>query len=178
MKHTICHMLLALAAAVPANAADEADPVQQLESKIVTSLETGDWHDASEQFVLAIWSDFKTAHLKERPQPARPNGRYEDFVGKFARTESAGMRVYLTVSRSESGRFFIELEGHVIPAVTTDGNIYFTTGDVVHSRLPMLADKRYAALEMFLITQVDGEFAFTSPGSSSTFRRKLVKLAE
>lgn len=61
----------------------------------------------------------------------------------------------------------MQLEGHTIPAVQRNKTVVFTTGDVVYSSMPTLADKPYCTLEMYMVIQTGGKFFFGSPSTQA-----------
>lgn len=148
---------------------DKKDPLTELESEITQSLSSERWDPAGKAFVRARWEDYRRAHLNPKSGDSTHSmfGKmpdvesYEDYVGAFAR-RAAARRPFVEVTRSE-GKFFVKLEGHTIPAVPHNKSIFFTTGDIVHSRLPAFGEKPYCTLEMFLIMRSDGTLYFGSP---------------
>jgi hypothetical protein len=172
MRRVIC-CIAAFTFAVHAFAAEKESALSQLDKKVIQSLATDKWDDASRTFVLSLWEDYKEAHLNPGENIASrsslfgkmPTGRdYGQYTGTFVDSGGAASRRRLHVMKDEKGRFSVTLEGHTIPAVTWNGCIVFTTGDVIHPCLPGLSEKPYCTLEMFMVISTDDGFYFGSPG--------------
>jgi hypothetical protein len=163
---------------------EEKEGLDRLESEITQSLAGDRWHPASKAFVRALWEDYRKAHLNPKSGHSTRSlhgempdvESYDEYVGAFARRASA-RRPFVEVTRSE-GRFFVKLEGHTIPAVPRNKCIFFTTGDVVYSRLPAFGEKPYCTLEMFLIMRSEDTFLFGSPGRPPAKWLELHRVSE
>lgn len=173
--------------AIPALAAENSDPVEQLDVKITKSLQSSKWNTASTEYIQAIWSDFKLAHIANEQDLSRASGiagklpdveSYDQYIGKYRHPGFVERRGIIEVKKSDSGRFVVKLEGHVMPAVAANRCVYFTTGDVVYSRLPELGSKPYAELEFFMIVRLDGDYVLMSPGHNLDDRNKIEILNE
>ena len=156
------------------------DPLNSLDRKINANLQSDNWAEASVVFVRALWRDYRNAHTKNQPgkRVYGIDGKlpeitdYDEYVGEYNRTDGGKSQKSLSIEKDDQGRFFARLGRHLIPAVATNKCIVFTTGDVVYSRLPRFAAKRYATLEMYVLGKFDGEYR--TFGYSENLGRSLV----
>lgn len=155
-----------------ASAAEDRDALSELDGKITKGLSLDKWDEASKVFVDALWSDYKIAHRSvNHDGPVRgifgkmPDVRNPDEYQGVYTGGKDGNRPFLSISKTDDGRFFVDLEGHRIPAVYRNGSIIFTTGDIVYSELPTFGAKAYCTLEMYMVLRTDGKFYFASPGT-------------
>jgi len=158
--------------------------IEKLAIKINGSVDRGKWSLPSREFVKSLWAEYKQAHLKNEQKlnyhgtgKVMPKIRaYKEYVGRY---EMQGERrgAFLEVFADKQGRYFVKLEGHVIPAVAWNKMILFTTSDVVYSKVPDLGAKPHATLEFFVVAQVPEGFVFSAPGEALDAGRKLVKAA-
>lgn len=172
-----CFTLLALAG-------QRQDDMKELDAKIARNLASDSWNGASREFVRIVWEDYKKAHINPPKNGWIGLGRRPDaesldmYIGAFRSKPEGEVPVALEISKSESGRFFVEVEGHRIPAVIVNHCIAFTTGDVVYSAVPQLANKPYCTLEMFVVILTEDKFFLASPLSPPETWRPLSKLEE
>lgn len=187
MRRMLIWIVLAGCAAAAAGERTGPDPFKELDAKLAKSLERDKFSQASRDFVKVIWQEYKAAFQKnERPMNWHGFGRdatmpdiksYDEYVGKYGRAGGAGARSLIEVTKDTAGRFFVELEGHTIPAIAVNRGILFTTGDVVHdSRLPRLGPKPHATLELYSLTRHKDRYLFTAPGAPPSRARPLDKL--
>ncbi len=148
--------------------ADQQGVFAELDVKIAGQLAQEQWNTASVTFVRVLWQDYINAHLntKESNVVQSIKGKLPDvtnpdvYIGNF-RTILNKQEKFLKISKSDTGRFFIELEGHRVPALFKNGCVIFTTGDIVNSDIPSLADKPYCKLEMYIVLCKGGRFYLT-----------------
>ena len=176
--------LLAVATAVliGSAAAAELDAVEKLDAKIKAKLDRDQWHPASKTFVQALWSDFKRNYEENKQSRDGRGGSdvksYDEYLGKYVRADGQQNRPMFEVTKTDQGRFLIKMGSHEAPAVASEGNLVFTTGDVVYSDLPRLSDKSYCTLEMYRLTRVKGEYMMLGVHERPGERSKLKQLAE
>jgi len=159
--------------ATTALAAEKQDPLAELDAKITKSLAGDKWNHASKVFVREMWKDYRKAYtLSATEESVRSIAgelpdveQYEDYLGAFGR-EADSNHPFLEITEDKAGRFHVKLEGHTIPAVLKNKTVVFTTGDVVYSRKPRLAEKPYCTLELFMVIQTEGKFFIASPSAS------------
>jgi hypothetical protein len=167
-----CIIMVAVLMAGVVSAADDRSALSELDAKIAKGMSSDTWNEASKAFVGALWRDYRNAHLTvgqdkttrdvfgKMPDVQNP----DDYQGCYTRGKNAN-RPFLSVSRAEGGRLFVDLEGHHIPAVYRNKSIIFTTGDLVYSQIPMFGAKPYCTLEMFMVLRTEGKFYCASPGT-------------
>jgi hypothetical protein len=149
-------------------AEQKQEAFSELDTKIASQLAKGQWNTASITFVHVLWQDYINAHLNTDGDTVVNSikGKLPDvtnpdvYIGNY-RAIFNGQEKFLKISKSDAGRFFVELEGHRIPAVLKNGCVIFTTGDIVNSEIPSLADKPYCKLEMYIVLSTGGRFYLT-----------------
>jgi hypothetical protein len=169
MKRISC-LTVAMVLATVALAAEHQNPFVELDAKITESLTSDKWNYASKTFVRVLWEDYRKAHLNPVKETSfrgvfgkMPDvEKFQDYLGAFGRGADA-TRPFLEITEDKDGRFHVELEGHTIPAVQRSKTVVFTTGDVVYSSMPTLADKPYCTLEIYMVIRTEGKFFFGSP---------------
>jgi hypothetical protein len=158
--------------------------MKELDAKIAKSVASDSWNGASREFVRIVWEDYRKAHINPPKSGWIGLSRRSDaesldmYIGAFRSKPEVEVPVALEISKSESGRFFVEIEGYEIPAVIVNHCIAFTTGDVVYSAMPQLASKPYCTLEMFVVILTEGKFYLASPLSPPDTWRLLSKLED
>jgi hypothetical protein len=175
-------LTVAIAVLIGSAAAAEPDAVEKLDAKIQKNLERDQWHPASKTFVQALWNDFKRNYEENKQSRDGRGGSdvksYGEYLGKYVRADGQQDRPLFEITKTEQGRFVIKIENHETPAVASERNLVFTTGDVVYSDLPRLSDKSYCTLEMYRLTRVKGEYLWSGIHERPTEGSKLKKLAE
>ncbi len=159
MRKILLASMLVLVGMTSIAADKNQDVFSELDGKIAGHLAREKWHYASRTFVRIVWEDYKRAHL-ELPKDVDVV-TYDGYVGSFRRADKN--KDFITISKSESGRYFVALEGHRIPAVARKKRVIFTTGDVVYSSIPTFANKPYCTLEIFIVRRVDGKYFLARP---------------
>jgi hypothetical protein len=149
--------------------AEPNNPFAELDAKIARQVTGEMWSAASQSYIRAIWEDYKAAHLHP------PAGKSSDYIGDYSKAMD-GQPQLLRVSKSEAGRFFVEIEGHRIPAVLGADNLLFTTGDIVQSGIPALTDKPYGELEMMALSENAGKFYFGPAGGPRQTSTQLFRV--
>jgi hypothetical protein len=180
-----CLLLLGASLLPAAHAEDTADAeFAKIDKKVNTNIDRKDWSPASREFVKALWAEYRQAHLKNE-QKMSYSGRgklmptiqsYNQYLGRYTMKGERG--AFLEVINDEQGRYFVQLEGHRIPAVAWNKMILFTTGDVVNSKLPDLGSNVHATLEFFVLARSSDDYFFSAPGEPLDAGRKLVKLPD
>ncbi len=140
----------------------------ELETRINSQLAQEHWDTASVTFVHSLWQDYINAFLNAETDDAVKSikGKLPDvtnsgnYTGNYI-TILNGKERSLEISRSDAGRFFVELDGHQIPAILKNGCVIFTTGNVVNSEIPTLANKPYCRLELYIVLCTRGRFYLT-----------------
>jgi hypothetical protein len=171
-----------LIASASAAAAEEKNAFSELDAKITKNLSSKNWNEASKAFVRAMWTDYKNAHINAATdgvtrsiQGKMPDVQSaDDYVGDYSRGRD-GHRTFMSISKSEDGRFFVEADRHRIPAVVRNRCVIFTTGDVVYSSIPAFGDKPYCSLEMLMVVGTGGKLYFASPGTPPDKWREVSK---
>jgi hypothetical protein len=151
----------------------ETDPgLSELDAKISASLARDIWDEAAKTFVRAIWKDYRDAHQSAVEDKSTHSiagklpevQKYDDYLGTFS-MDSDASRKSLEIMSDKAGRFYVKLEGHTIPAVLRNKTVVFTTGDVVDSCVPQLAEKRYCNLEFFVVIRTEGKLFLANPNA-------------
>jgi len=167
-------VLVVAASAIRAQVATQPAPltIESLEAKLAKAWDSKRWSDESVALMKAVWADFKENQKADgggstskvgnvgTPNPAD----IESYLGAFGAKEGAGAAL-LEVSKNAGG-FAVKVQGQTVPAVVWNKSILFTTGDVVESSTPSFGGKRHGAMEMFLVTSVNGKFYFLSLGNA------------
>lgn len=152
--------------------------IKGLTEKITRSAKSERWHPASTAFVVALWKDFAAAHTEKkellagRSTSARaiPDVKtYDEYLGTYGPRE-------MKVARNKDGRLFVHFGPIVMPAVAAGKMILFTTGDMVTSPMPQIGDKPYAALELYCLARIDGQYHVFFPHEGPTEKNKLTLL--
>ncbi len=98
MKRVAC-FTVAMVLSIGVLAAAEQAPLTELGKKVMQSLGSDKWNYACKTFV------------------------WEDYLGAFGcGTDSA--HSFLKVTKDEADRFYVKLEGHIIPAVRMHTTVY------------------------------------------------------
>lgn len=171
MKRVICCIALVTVVSL-AFAVEKEITLSQLDDKVTKNLSGELWDQTSKTFVRTVWEDYKKAYMTSDEGGSRESlfGKmpdiqsYDQYVGHFSGQKKNGKPLFLGIIKDEQGRFSVKLEGYTIPALTQNGCILFTTGDVVYSYLPRLGEKPYCTLELFMIIFTEDTFYFTSQG--------------
>jgi hypothetical protein len=146
-------------------AAGPADPLLELQDRIAAQLADEKWNEAGKAFVRALVQDYSSAHLSSDANGVAacslsrsPDvASLDEYVGSYSLAWGSQNRS-LRVTKSEVGRFFVDLDGRHIPAVARNRTIVFTTGDVVCSDVATVGAKPYCTLEMFTVLRTGGRF--------------------
>jgi len=171
--------------AFSASAGEGQNALAKLDAKVAKGLSSERWDYASKAFVRVVWEDYKKAHLYPTEDKSThsisgtmPDAQsYDQYIGSFGR-EPDSEDLFVGVTKSEEGRFFVQLEGHTIPAVCRNRCIVFTTGDVVYSSMPRLGEKPYCTIEIYMLILTGEKYYFASPGSSPDKWMELSKLKQ
>lgn len=159
-------------------------PIGKLELKISRRLQNGNWSDVDKAYVRGLWQEFQDAWYAKarsmnhsRRADLQPDVRgCHIYIGQYncVRGQQKDKNDKLLEVRLDSdGRFIVTLEGHEMPAIARNGSLLFTTGDVVHSRIPTVGAKPHATLEYLLIARVGGQYYLTQPGLTMDRATKL-----
>jgi hypothetical protein len=154
----------------------EPPVLKALDEKIAKNLKRGKWSRPSAALVEELWKEYKRAWMANR----RPSGgggspkmqadvkHYAEYVGSYFKSAEREGAVLVEVFTDPEGRFVVKIEGHEIPAVAHNKTILFTTGDVVHSRLPALGARPHATLEYLIVTRVGGQYYLAAHDARTT----------
>jgi len=178
-------VLIGIAFAVP-----EQGPFTELEIRITDNLKNAEWNSSSKTFVHALWEDYKKAHFDPTGQAITCNATFvggielpdrkiksDEYIGSYGRGKDA-QHCFIKIFKSGDGRFFVEVEGHRIPAVARSKSIIFTTGSLETCPFPDLGSKPYCTLDLHLIFRSEGQFYLTSPGRPKGKWEPLLKILE
>ena len=99
-------------------AAEKQAPLAELDGKIAEGLARDKWNDASKAFVRALWDDYRKAYLVPTKDMSTHSisgklpdvEQYENYLGFFESGADSG-RPFLEITKDESGRFNVKLEG-------------------------------------------------------------------
>ncbi len=171
-------------------AVQEQGPFTELEIRITGNLKSVEWNSSSKAFARALWEDYKRAHLDPTGQATTSNLTFgggvelpdrkikpDDYIGSYGRGQDAP-RCFVKILKSDNGCFFVEVEGHRIPAVARSKSIIFTTGSLETCSFPDLGARPYCTLDLHLIFRSEGQFYHTSPGRPKGKWEALSKIPE
>ncbi len=144
-------------------AAGPADPLLELRDRINAQLADEKWNEAGKAFVLALVQDYCSAHLSSDASGTAVCGTsrspdvasLDEYIGSYSLPWGSRNRS-LQVTKSEAGRFVVDLDGRRLPAVARNRSIVFTTGEVVCSDVATVGAKPYCTLEMLTLLRTGG----------------------
>jgi len=110
MKKTLYSMVILLAFSSIVSAA-ESEPVSALGNKILKNLENEQWDSSSKTFLLAIWNEYKQAHLYTTKNSVisgisgkMPDIKdYSEYLGTYTNDRYQG-HPFVEISKDANGR--------------------------------------------------------------------------